>query len=73
MAAQAGCASLAFRTARVTSAATAMPIRPSSLPVAGSMTAAVPPSAVIQPPEYTCPFQVSSLRNAMTCSQPSLE
>ena len=40
------------------------------IPVAGSMTAAAPPSEVIQPPEYTWPFQVSSLRNAMIWSRP---
>src|SRR5487761_789412 len=70
IAAQAGCASLACFTARATSAGAAMPMRPSSAPVAGSMTAAVPPWELIQPPEYTCPFQVSSLRNVMIC--PSL-
>src|SRR6202035_2059593 len=69
-AAQARCASLACCRARVTSALVAMPMWPSSLPVAGSMTAAVPPWELIQPPEYTCPFQVSSLRNVMIC--PSL-
>ena len=70
IAAQAGCASLACFTARATSAGAAMPMRPSSAPVAGSMTAAVPPWELIQPPEYTCPFQVSSLRNVMICCQP---
>ena len=65
IAAQAGCAALASRTARLTSAGVAIPMRPSSAPVAGSVTAAVPPWGLTQPPEKTCPFQVSSLRNVM--------
>ena len=51
VAAQAGCAAAASLTARVTSSGVARPMRPSSRPVAGSMTAVSPPSEVIQPPE----------------------
>jgi hypothetical protein len=50
------------------SAADAMPVRPSSFPVAGSMTAASPPPAAVQPPLYTLPRHVASSRNATECS-----
>jgi hypothetical protein len=41
-----------------------MPTRPSSLPVAGSLTAAAPPAAAVQPPLYTWPRHVASSRKA---------
>ena len=51
VAAQAGCATAARCAARVTSAGDAIPARPSSAPVAGSITAASPPDPDVQPSE----------------------
>ena len=54
VAAQAGCAAAAICAARATSAGVAMPVRPISCPVAGSMTGAsrpLPSSPPTQPPE----------------------
>jgi hypothetical protein len=67
-AAQAGWAAAAPAAAEVMSAAEPMPVRPSSWPVAGSVTAAVPPAAAVQPPLYTLPRHVASSRNATECS-----
>jgi hypothetical protein len=50
-AAQAGWAAAAAAMASVMSAGDAMPVRPSSPPVAGSVTGAVPPAGCFQPPE----------------------
>ncbi len=50
-AAQAGWAAAAAVAAAATSAGEAMPTRPISAPVAGSMTAASPPLACCQPAE----------------------
>ena len=50
-AAQAGWAAAAAVVAAETSATAAMPVRPSSAPVAGSTTVASPPAARFQPPE----------------------
>jgi hypothetical protein len=51
VAAQAGCAAAASWAAWATSAWVAIPVRPSSAPVAGSITAASPPPPSTQPPE----------------------
>ena len=51
VAAQAAWAALAAAAAAATSAGEAMPVRPSSAPVAGSVTGASPPPAVFHPPE----------------------
>jgi hypothetical protein len=45
------CAVAACRAAAAVSAGPPIPVRPSSVPVAGSVTAASPPDAVTQPPE----------------------
>ena len=50
VAAQAACAAAARPTAAATSAGPAIPVRPSSWPVAGSVTAASP-AALTHPPE----------------------
>ncbi len=50
-AAHAGWAAAATAVADAMSAGEAMPTRPSSSPVAGSVTAASPPAAGRQPPE----------------------
>jgi hypothetical protein len=50
-AAQDGCAAAASRTARDMSSGAAIPVRPSSAPVAGSVTAMSPPAGLTQPPE----------------------
>jgi hypothetical protein len=50
-AAQAGWAAAAVAAAAEMSAGAAMPVRPSSAPVAGSITGASPPAACFQPPE----------------------
>ena len=64
-AAHSRCAADACRAALTMSAGPPIPVRPSSAPVAGSVTAASPPDAVTQPPEYTRPRQVSSPRKVI--------
>ena len=51
VAAQAAWAAAAAAVAAATSAGEAMPVRPSSAPVAGSVTGASPPAAAFHPPE----------------------
>jgi len=51
LAAHSCCAAAASRAAFAMSAGPPIPVRPSSMPVAGSITAASPPDAVTQPPE----------------------
>ena len=62
-AAQAGWAAAAAVAAAATSAGEAMPTRPSSAPVAGSVTGASPPETAFQPPLKALPRHVASSRN----------
>src|SRR5580698_9060350 len=65
VAAQAGCAAAASWAARATSAGVAIPVRPSSAPVAGSVTGASPPPPSTQPPEKILPRQTASSMSAI--------
>jgi len=51
VAGQAGCAAAASWAARATSAGIAIRVRPSSAPLAGSITGASPPPPSTQPPQ----------------------